>query len=682
MRSRSELEAVKNFVESVYSNYHNLLIVNTEKPYDPLHSELGYSYKYTDTQTGNSVYKVVCSKLGIPRTDFRVMIHEYGHVYLGHLDGIYEELDTQICNVFRDHRGELIDHINKSCGIDFADKLIERVIDDPVLNHSLHNIAMDMEVNSSILSTEDIEEMEKDISSVMPKYEEEMLGYMIDHTNDEEKKKALQDKLDQMLKEAKIKLILPCRYVLEVDDQGKPVPFPDGLTYGEYLMLIIERLDQFVKMLVSIKMGGNGDTSQITQRDIQNALNNMKRNWANKSDEYKQGYNDALNDYKNNQTGKSLDQHKQQQSSSNQQNGQQQDQNSQGLPGQGNPTQQGDGQGQPMPGNSQGNASGNSNSGQGQSQNQGQGSYEDGYNDALNDIAQGQGQGSGMQGLSDLLNDLGMSDGGEDSNGQSGQGHKYKGTRKDYDSDDGKNGNFKDHRTQSRDEADKKRELGQIRAGGGVGCGDSGGPDATRVVNKDVDEVEMALREVITNMRSKVIKQDTKKDIMRLYNRGIVRSVIAPTVSRKVTLSTQIKIAYLIDISGSMDTALVDRILSTIAISMKKLQRGLKYDIITWSTRLGEHIKDVDPMKSVPRISMGGGTSIAGGIQYFKDHYDKDTILVVISDFEDYLEEWHDVEKNMPGYSMWGFNYGDGSYNNSDDIPWSYMKVRKFNKRR
>ena len=168
---------------------------------------------------------------------------------------------------------------------------------------------------------------------------------------------------------------------------------------------------------------------------------------------------------------------------------------------------------------------------------------------------------------------------------------------------------------------------------------------------------------------------------MKLYNRGVVRSVIAPTVSRKVTLSTQIKIAYLIDISGSMDTALVDRILETIAINMKKLQRGLKYDIITWSTCLGEHIKDIDPMKSVPKISMGGGTRIAGGIKYFKEHYNKDTILVVISDFEDYLEEWNEVEKTMPGYSMWGFNYGYGSYSNSDNIPWQYMKIRKFKNR-
>jgi len=691
MRSRSELEAVKSFVESVYSNYRNLLIVNTEKPYDPLHSELGYCYKYTDPVSKNTVYKVICSTIGIPRTDFRIMMHEYGHIYLGHLDGIHEELDTQICNVFRDHRGELIDRINKSCGIDFADKLIERVIDDPVLNHSLHNIAMDMEVNSSILSTEDVEEMEMDITSILPKYEEEMLKYMIDHTVDEEKKKQFQDDLDRMAKEAKIKLILPCRYVLEKDDQGNVVPFPDGLTYGEYLMLIIERLDQFVKMLVSIKMGGNGDTSQISQRDIQNALNNMKRDWKNKSEEYKQGYNDAIKDHNNNQPGKSKQEHQNQQGQGqNQQgNGQQQSQQSgAGMPGNsgqsGNQDQGQQGQGQ-NPGQSSGSQPGNQQGG-GQPQ-QGQGTYEEGYDDAMNDIAnsqgQGQGQGSGMQGLSDLLNDMGMSDG-RSGSGQQGQGQSggYHGTRRDYgDSDNGEDGNYKDHRTQSRDDADAKRELGQIRSGGGVGCGDSGGPDATRLVNKEADQVEMALREVISNMRSKVIKQDTRKDIMRLYNRGVVRSVIAPTVSRKVTLSTQIKIAYLIDISGSMDTALVDRILNTIAVSMKKLSRGLKYDIITWSTGLGEHIKDIDPMKSVPRISFGGGTSIAGGIKYFKEHYDKDTILVVISDFEDYLEEWHEVEKTMPGYSMWGFNYGDGSYRDSDSIPWSYMKIRKFNSR-
>lgn len=672
-RTKSELEVFKNFVDRTYNRFGNALLVNTEKPYDPKHSELGYCYKYIDPVTHSITYKIECSKTGLDWTDYRVMMHEYGHIYLTHLDGIHEELDTQICNLFRDHRGELIDSINSSLGIDFADKLIERVIDDPVLNHSLHNIAMDMEVNSTILSKEDIEEMEMDITSILPKTDEELLKYMIDHAVSQEQKQQLEDALKKMQNEAKIKLILPCRYYLKCDDQGNIVePFPDDATYAEYLMLIIRNIDQFVKMLVSIQMGGNGDTSKISQRDVQNALNNMAKNWASKSEEYKQGYNDALNDYKNGNVG-----HQQNRPGGSSQN---QDQQSQSQSGQ---DQQGQGQDQGQGSQSQaGGGSSVSPSGSGSSQ--GQNDYDQGYNDALNDIAAAGGQGGGMQGLSDLMDQMGMSDcgstgtGDSDSDSQPGES-PYKGTRPGFDDQD----RGKDHKTDSRDEADKKRELGEIKAGGGVGCGSDGGPDATRDVNRNVDEVDMALQEVLRNMRNRVVKNDTQKDMMRLYNRGVIRSVIAPTVSRKVTISNENKIVYLIDISGSMDTGLVDRILETIARNMKKLSRGLRYDIITWSTRLGEHIKDIDPKKSIPRISTGGGTSIASGIQYFKNNYGPEAILVVISDFEDYLEEWHKIEETMPNYTMYGFNYGNNSYGSydSDKINWKYMKIRKFKNR-
>ena len=143
MRTKTELELIKRFIDSTYSRFGNMVMVNTDKPFNPDCPELGYCYKYK-SDNGLVIYKIVCSEIGIDRTDFRILMHEYGHIYLGHLDGIHEELDTQICNVFRDYRGELIERINKECGIDFAEKLIERVIDDPVLNHSLHNIAMDM----------------------------------------------------------------------------------------------------------------------------------------------------------------------------------------------------------------------------------------------------------------------------------------------------------------------------------------------------------------------------------------------------------------------------------------------------------------------------------------------------------------------------------------------------------
>lgn len=668
-RTRSELETIKNFIDSTYNRFGNLLMVDTTKPYDPDHSELGYCYKYTDPVTHNVVYRIICSRLGIPETDFRVMMHEYGHIYLTHLDGIHEELDIQICNLLRDHRGELIEYINESCGIDFADKLLERIIDDPNLNHSLHNIAMDMEVNSSVLSKEDIEEMEMDISSVHNKKMENLLEYNIAAAENPEVKQKYQDALDKMRAEAIIKLIVPERYNLGMDDQGQPIPFPNDLTYSEYLLLIIKHLDQFVKMLVSIKMGGNGDTSQITQQDIQNILNNMAKNWANKSDAYKQGYNDALNDYKNNQVGQKANQPGQSGSGQGQpQPGQGQNQGQGMSDGQNNSG----GPGQPGGSDQRQQSGGNSNSSQGQGQASGQGGsgnsgnpqadYDQGYQDALNDIANNGGQGGGMQSLSDFFESMGIS-----GDGQS----PYKGTRPDNE------GSKNDHRTDERDEADKKREVGQIKSGGSLSCGDSGSPYAIRTVDREVDLVDMALKEVMQHVRSRVVKQDTRKDVMKLYNKGIVRSVIAPTVSRKVTISNEPKLVYLIDISGSMDTRLIDRILKTISKSMAKLSRGLRYDIITWSTELGDHIKDIDPKKGVPKISSGGGTRMAKGIKYFKDHYDSSATLIVISDFEDYLEEWSQIESQMSEYTMYGFNYGYRG--DSDNVKWKNLKVRYFN---
>jgi len=687
-RTRSELELIKSFVDGTYSRFGMRLVVNVSEKYnykDP-DSNLGFCFKHVDKVLGSTVYKIVCSKIGIDETDFRVLMHEYGHIYLGHLDGIHEDLDGQICRTIEDYREELIADINRKCGIDFADKLIERIIDDPQLNHSLHNIAMDMEVNSSILSLEDIDEMEKDISSIMPSIEEEMLK---DADLDEETKKKLEDKINKYKSESKIKLIHPFRYYLESEEGKNPIPFPDNLTYPEYLLLIISHLDQFIKMLVSIKMGGSGDTSQVTQQDIMDALNGYLDKLQGKSEEYKQGYRDAVKNAMNNGNQPQQQQGQQGQGQPMPGGGMPMPgQSGQGQPmpsGQGGSDGQGSGQsgsnGQPMPGQGQGSGTGSGSqqdpsatqgqgSGSGQDQQGGLSDYEQGYQDALRDMQNaaenGQpmpGQGNGMQSLSDLMHDVGMSEPKE---------NPYKGIREDPTKDSDYS---KDHKSDSRDDADKKREVGQIRNQGGTGCGSSGGPDVIRDVDKTADKIEMALKEVVQNMKHRVVKFDTHKDNMKNYNRGVIRSVIAPSFSRKVTINNTPKIVYLIDISGSMDTYLIDRCLGTIALSMKKLSRGLKYDIITWSTHLGEHIKDIDPRKPITKVSGGGGTSIARGIQYFKDNYGPDAILVIISDFEDYLEEWQQVEETMDGYDMYGFNYGNMSTPNFKNL-----KVRYFDR--
>ena len=979
MRSRHELEIVKNFVDSTYTHFGNKLIVDTNKVYDSEHTKLGFCFKHIDPVTGGVVYKIDCSKIGIERTDFRIMMHEYAHIYLGHLDNIHEELDVQICNAFRDHRPEIIETIVQNCGIDetTANRLIERIIDDPQLNHEIHNIAMDMECNSSVLSKEDVEEMELDITSVLPKYEEELLKKVIDSAHSEDYKKALSDRLAQMESEAKIKLIIPERYYTGKDANGEPIPFPNDLSYVDYIILIIMHIDQFVKMMVSIQMGGNGDTKDVTKEDIQNALNGMFQKMRQRmsgkqqseafregykqalrdarqgkidpsqmrqdptaqldgksqeykdgfkqgvedtvnknfgSQDFKQGYQDGYNDAMNNQNqqnqnGNQQDQNQGQQNqqgnqgqqgqSGNQnQNGGTQSQNGQGNQGQQNQgsqsvgqqssgqnqnggqtggqngqksqdyqngyqagqrdannsqngqgqqqsqsgqqnsgnqqngagqndqqqQQQGGQQGQ-MPnmpgagnqmgqqsqpgqgsnpggnGGQQGQQGGSGSSGQGQNQagnqaggnqpggtggaqgqqdgeSQGTGSdYSDGYNDgkkaaqdaidnaqnlgqggqqgqqgqgqeggdgqgqgqgqssdqnqngggngsgmsqemqdyndgyqqALNDLAnaqnnQGQGQGNG---LSDLLRSMGVSSGGgmgqpgqgqgntpgmggqcdggtqehnkQDPGQKKGEGREQDDTLSPFEGLPGTKEDDMDHGSDSRKDADQKREVGHIQAGGGVGMGRGNGPDCVREVDKFADDVDMALTEVLNDVKSRVVKSNIQRDMMKLYNRGIVRSVIAPSLSRKITISTKPKLVFLIDVSGSMDTRLIDRILCTISRTLKKINRDLRYDIITWSDYLGEHIKDIDPRKPHPRISCGGGTEMAKGMKYFKEHYGPEAILVLISDFCDSLDQWHEVERTMGKYSLWGFNYGNNRYSyKRGDWEWTNFKQRDF----
>ena len=226
----------------------------------------------------------------------------------------------------------------------------------------------------------------------------------------------------------------------------------------------------------------------------------MAKNWANKSDAYKQGYNDALNDYKNNQVGQKQNQpgQGQQQGQPQQGQGNQNGQQGQPQPGQGGSGMSNNGNGSGQPGQcsggsgqgqqGQGQSSGNGgqsqsgnqgSSGQGSSGNSGdpQADYDQGYQDALNDIANNGGQGgNNMQSLSDFFDSMGIS-----GDGQS----PYKGTRSDTE------GAKNDHRTDERDEADKKREVGQIKSGGSLSCGNSGSPYMIREVDRDVDLVDI-----------------------------------------------------------------------------------------------------------------------------------------------------------------------------------------------
>lgn len=478
-KTKEQLKAVESLIQKTYNRRGRILRETIANKFDPKKGDsLGYSWRFDDDTTGNVVYNVFVSSLGKGRehSTYRVKMHEYGHIYYGHFDGIYEELDSKIAYVLKNYRGQIIETINKNCGVSIGEKLVEKVLDDKQLNHSLHNIAMDMEVNSCLLSNEDIAEMEEDITAAT------VDSYGLSGEEAEEAMKA-----------NRVKLVLPCRYHTKGD-----IPFPDELTYPEYLIMIIRNLDQFVKYTISIANGGSGDTSGISTEEVQEALSgNGSGNEMQSLEEYMR------------QAGMS-------------------DGNGQGK-GKGN----GEGEGDPTE--------------NGKSQQDG-------------------GKGSEL-GQHDTSNSGGFKENSEEKD-SSRKGKERQDTNKTM-----------DHYSPSQAQADKSRELGNIQAGGGFGCGE-GASDATREVSK-TDCVDTAIEEVILKTKSKVVKRTLTRNVIRNYNLGKNRTVIAPSIIAKNRIDTKPKLVFILDISGSMDTVLVDRILNSISTKMKQLNRGLVYGIIT-----------------------------------------------------------------------------------------------------
>lgn len=547
-RTRQHLENIKKFVEFSHGTSRNTLQVFCRGEWEKGGGDLAYCYKYRGPN--QTVYRVEHWATGVEDLDFRILLHEYGHIYLGHLDEVYAELDREIYDLIESRREELADMINRECGIDFGEDLLERVLDDPSINHQIHNIAMDMEVNSKVLSPDDTKEISTELGRLTVKDQVEALDELIEGAKTKEEKESYRTIKDVLTAQEAVKLILPEDYHVPGGD-----PFPDELSYTEYLIMIIQNLDQFVKMMASLSLRGTTSTEGITPEDIKGAL---------------QG------------------------------------------------------------GQSGGNCDGKNPGGQG-----------------------------GIRDLDDLMESLGLSNGpsseGEkEGDGKTpGSGAPGKGDPKDKDKDSTK----KDHQSDAREEADQEREEAKRDGKKYSGRGLSGTAGTTLKITPS-DPIEMALESVIQEFKSKVVQWTTTRDLMWNWNRGINRTLLCPAYKSKVSVSTEPTVVFLIDVSGSMDSSLVNRCVGTIRRKMKKIRGGLKYNIITWSTQLEEHLRNLDPRRPAPNIRIGGGTSLAYGIKYFRDNYDKQALLIVISDLEDDLDEWSEQTSQMSGYTMYAFDYG------------------------
>lgn len=541
---------ISDSVEAIYNGFDSNL-VTIRHPFSVKEnlSNLGYCYK------SEKFYKVVVPLTGNDYVDDCLKMHEYGHIYLGHLDGIHEELDERLAQIINNKRSDLVETINENCNIDYADELLNKIIDNKRLNHMIHNVSMDMEINSSILNYDDCLLIQSTVRDIVF---EEFKKFVNDKTGKE------QNIPEELRKLFELKLISP-----------RDFKFEEGLTYPDYLVQVLLNLDLFVNLLSNkFNSSNEGDLGEEQGEVVEGSGNSS----------------DATN--------------------------------SKNIP------------------------------------------------KTLEEFLEMIGAGESSEGESD------------DSKNKDGDKGENSENRNDVDEkNEQKSDEFridKDHSNPSRDKSDKERNLGDYCNKGGNNRGLEKS-STVRNYNVNKDPLDMALEEIIRNVRQKVIKRDLIRDHVYKYNRKILGktnyNILSPTYIQRVTRSEDPTIVYVIDVSGSMDTRLVDRIITTLRYFMKKLNSSLLYNIIAWDTELKQHYKNIGFSSPIPKLSCMGGTRLAGAFEFFKKEYGKEAVMVLISDFEDDLYEWNKIEMTMTGYSMYGLNYG-----RSQNYPkFKNFKIRECN---
>ncbi len=159
----------------------------------------------------------------------------------------------------------------------------------------------------------------------------------------------------------------------------------------------------------------------------------------------------------------------------------------------------------------------------------------------------------------------------------------------------------------------------------------------------------------------KTVQRD-RQDPLYNYNRGKTSGGVMRTRITTVEEYRPGNLVAVIDVSGSVDIELVKALLSEVLKYKSKF--GTKSRIILWDTGLVDDL----PLKrsNLEAICCGGGTSIARGIEYAKKYLKSEQDkLCVISDFEDYLQEWDEALCGIKGDT---FAVNWGSYNGAEAL--------------
>ena len=167
----------------------------------------------------------------------------------------------------------------------------------------------------------------------------------------------------------------------------------------------------------------------------------------------------------------------------------------------------------------------------------------------------------------------------------------------------------------------------------------TGGKRSAIIDVKDTHALENELLKAVYN---KTV-MNTRQDPVYYYNRKKYNSNVMISRSREEQLWRPGNIVLLVDCSGSINDVAIGAMVKTIRHIAKKC--GPKSRIIWWDTALeGDY-----PLNADKGPKGYGGTNIAKGIKYIRQHYlrQSNDKLVIISDYADSLTHWYDEVKKI-----------------------------------
>lgn len=175
------------------------------------------------------------------------------------------------------------------------------------------------------------------------------------------------------------------------------------------------------------------------------------------------------------------------------------------------------------------------------------------------------------------------------------------------------------------------------RGSSGLGFGHTGQKEIFKLENGKTLS-KFLLKEVF----SKKV-ENVRVNEMYYYNRRKYgdKDIIAKYTKENVYRPGNIYI--IIDCSGSVEAEAIGTIMDCTRTLAKKC--GPKSRVIWWDTSLCGDI----PIRKATESFSGGGTDIAPGIAYVKEHYLKSSNdkLIIVSDFQDTLSNWYDEVKDL-----------------------------------